>query len=444
MNIDFDLKINDPNKILFLVKNVLESESSTDAFLSCDCFDESECHHLATHSDDSFDLNQNRTSSKCSFCQFYDFLNKNFTSIKTNIENSKSNSTKKQVTNLRFKKRYYSNQIFEWCNMFTWKSPFALMAFASCKTDTDIYKSIKNYQQEKEKLKKTLICSKLFIDVHQKHEMSEEFQKTIRKHSTKMDQTVFVHSSVDLDSNSTLDSSLSTLTSLENFHTSPSDNISLVHPNINLSLLSESFSTDIQKPLESSKLQVNENELKKLVKSVEKELVYLDFIFAHDIDDTFNALIETDKTSISNAIWQCTSTILSDFTKRINEMGQNAEKRLNLFWDFVKTPIEKKNDESEGHRGLSISMLSENNVLGRLKKIKGDYYFMMNHLEQATNYFSQAYEKNSDILWHSSAFESFFSSSYLYDKYKTKINFEPDSNLNTKSIFLRFFLLYTF
>lgn len=435
MNIDFDLKINDPNKILFLVKNVLENESSPDTFLSCDCFDESECHHLSTHSSDCYDINQNRMSQKCSFCQFYDFLNKNFTSIKTNIENSKSNSTKKHMTNLRFKKRYYSNQIFEWYNMFTWKSPFALMAFASCKTDTDIYKSIKNYQQEKEKLKKTLICSKLFIDVHQKHEMSEEFQRTIRKHSTKMDQIILAHSSFDLDSNVTLDSSLSTQTSFDNAHTSLTDNISLVHPNLSISLQSDSSSTDFQKAADPIQPQVSEAELKKLLKSVEKEIVYLDFIFAHEIDDTLNALIETDKVSISNAISQCTCTILSDFSERIKEMSQSAEKRLNFFWDFVKTPIEKKNDKSEGNRGLSISMLSENDVFGRLKKIKGDYYFMMNHLEQATNYFSQACEKNSDICWYSSAFESFYSSFYLYDKNKMKTNVEQDSNLNTKSIF---------
>ncbi|RMZ98995.1 hypothetical protein BpHYR1_031021 [Brachionus plicatilis] len=273
MNIDFDYKINDPNKILFLVKNVFEGDPCPDQFLSCDCFDESECHHLSTHSNDSFDFNQNRMSIKCSFCQFYDYLNKNFTTLKTNMENTKSNSAKKHYINLRFKKRTYSPEILEWCNVFTWKSPFALTAFASCKTDDDIYRAIKNFQQEKEKFKKTLICSKLFIDVHKKHEMSEEFQKTIRKNGSKVEANVPSHPNIELDSISTIDSSLLAQTSFENIPSSLSDNVSIVHPNVSLGLISDNLLNQNQKSPEPKQVQVSEAELKKLVQSMEKDIL---------------------------------------------------------------------------------------------------------------------------------------------------------------------------
>lgn len=439
MNVDFDYRINDPNKILFLVKNLTKKVFPDEQFLSCDCFDESECHHLPTHFNNFFDLNQNRMSTKCSFCQFYDFLNKNFASFKINVESAKSNTAKKHMINLRFKKKYYSSDMIEWCNMFTWKSPFALMAFASCKTDAEIYSCIKNFQQEKERLKKTLVCSKLFIDVHQKHEMSEEFQKTIRKNAPNTKPIIPNHPSIDLDSISTIDSSLYTQTTFENDPINSIDNLSLVHPNTSLNVVSESTNADYSKQSESVDVVVSETELKKLLKSMENEIVYLDFIFASDIDDTFNALIETDKSSISKAMAECVDSILSNFGKKVNEMSQNAEKQLNYFWNLVKTPIERRKDELETPKGLSISVLNENDVLGRLKKIKGDYYFLMNHLEKAVSYFSQACEKNGNILWYSSAFESLYSSSYLFDNNKVKSNEETKTDSTKKGIFLDYF-----
>lgn len=86
---------------------------------------------------------------------------------------------------MRFKKtRYPVGNILEWCEFQPWRSPYGLVAYACCSSQEDMLKAVRNFEAEKEKLKKSLIASKLFIDMHIKHETSLEYQNSLIASST--------------------------------------------------------------------------------------------------------------------------------------------------------------------------------------------------------------------------------------------------------------------
>ena len=86
---------------------------------------------------------------------------------------------------MRFKKsRYPIGNILDWCEFQPWRSPYGLVAYACCSSQADILKAVRNFESEKEKLKKSLIASKLFIDLHIKHEMSEEYRNSLAASSS--------------------------------------------------------------------------------------------------------------------------------------------------------------------------------------------------------------------------------------------------------------------
>lgn len=169
--IEFDLKISDYNRLLVVCKNLLESKEFKQKEFECDIFNESECHHTHDHDDNFF---------KCTYCKFYDLLEERAHTLKINSDLYKTTSNVPHFVQMRFKKtKYPLGNILEWCEFQPWRSPYGFVAYASCSTQADVLEAVKNYEHEKEKLKKSLISSKLFIDMHIKHEMSEEYRNTL-------------------------------------------------------------------------------------------------------------------------------------------------------------------------------------------------------------------------------------------------------------------------
>ncbi len=86
-HVDFDLHIKDYNKLLVLVRNLLDPAASTTCpspsskemprVYDCDCFDERECHHLNAGGESETTQSAHYTTrrmDKCLYCRFVDFL----------------------------------------------------------------------------------------------------------------------------------------------------------------------------------------------------------------------------------------------------------------------------------------------------------------------------------------------------------------------------------
>lgn len=199
--IEFDLKINDYNRLLVVCRNVLESKENKQNEFECSLYSESECHHK--HGDFAVNTANKRHpspdgSQKCTFCRFYDLLDERATSIRFIIDESfflkfemfvylifvrinpdiyKTSSTNApHFVQMRFKKsKYPVGNILDWCEFQPWRSPYGLVAYACCSSQAEVLEALRAFEAEKERLKKSLIASKLFIDMHMKHEMSEEY-----------------------------------------------------------------------------------------------------------------------------------------------------------------------------------------------------------------------------------------------------------------------------
>ncbi|CAF0900744.1 unnamed protein product [Brachionus calyciflorus] len=437
MNIDFDYKITDPNKILFLVKDLLEKDHFTLKSNSCDCFNDYECHHLPNHHlNESIDLNQNRIGSKCSYCQFFDLLSENYTSFRINIENSNKNSQKQNVY-LRYKKRYYTTDVIDWFEFQPWKCPFGLIGYASCKTLNDVKTAVEKFEHEKLKYNKSLVVSKIIIDFHMQHEMSEEFQKTIKINHLNKQPVLdsFSYPSLEMDSVSILDaSSLLHTSSFENVSNFLTDNISLVHSDGNLN--PNLNSPQLQNP-ESPEQNLNfdRSEVNALLRPYENDLVYLDFLFAQG-SDRISALLDSERSNILRHLEDCVNQIFKKFYNLVKSLNPNDDNKLNFYSEYLKAPFEITTD-SNMNSSLSIRLINKSLVKGRMNKHKGDYYMMMNFIDNATLHYlnAQKYAKEeNDFIWLSSVLEGLCAASYIYsDKKSLDVNSNSLENYATQN-----------
>lgn len=299
---------------------------------------------------------------------------------------------------MRFKKsRYPVGSILEWSEFQPWRSPYGLVAYACCSSQADMLQAVRNFEAEKEKLKKSLIASKLFIDMHIKHEMSEEYRSSLTSKaansrkilrnlnnnqlfSIKFSSTIIldvenlsanslsmrtsgidtasfdtasVYSTETLTSITTsidpltgglvsleLDNKLDSLTSDNNSdldplsattstttatslpperggprkillsHNSandvPSASLSLPNPN-------ESWSANMSK--------ADETELNTKLKHLDKDVVYLDFLFAQTGVDKIAVIVENEKTKVEQALKEMANSIFKKLLSQIK--GKN-------------------------------------------------------------------------------------------------------------------------
>ena len=89
-SIEFDLKINDYNRLLVVCRNVLETKENKQNEFECSLYSESECHHnhgggVFTTSTTNKQRRHSQSpdgSQKCTFCRFYDLLDERATSLR--------------------------------------------------------------------------------------------------------------------------------------------------------------------------------------------------------------------------------------------------------------------------------------------------------------------------------------------------------------------------
>jgi hypothetical protein len=193
-SIDFDLRIDDRNRILFALRNLTVHNQQQNPHFDCDQFNENECHH--NHSLYS-DLYSTSPLLKCTYCRFYDLIKDRNSTLKissdtlkmfTLSQQSQPTSSRFYHFNVRFRKQLFKANN-EWLEFLPFKRPYALIAFAECATQADLYKALVAYEREKERCRGQFLVSRLFIDFHAKHESSDEFISTLNLSSNKRLQT---------------------------------------------------------------------------------------------------------------------------------------------------------------------------------------------------------------------------------------------------------------
>ena len=440
--IEFDLQFSDYNKITILVFNLLEDPNNP---IKCDIFSDKNCHHL----NENHLFNVMKQFEKCTFCKFVDLLKQKHT-IK--ISNDVVKSSEKHCLNAKYK-THYAPEILDWAEFQTWRSPYVLIGFATCNNQAELLSSIKNFEKYKELYKKTLVSSKLFIDLHNKHEMNEDFKLTLNGlkpaesrlavprpsifEMKRQGSVVSMNSNIDVDIQSLNDplrmeeDKLST--NLDDF--TSSTNADLFNQ-VETKLSSVEFDLDIkedeavsksdEKPIDPAVQQEIDAKLKILEK--DKEIVYLDFLFAKTGADKIGVIIETEKSKIEQALQEAGNAIfkkLYNLTKLING---SDEKQLNYYSEYLKSPIERnsnlKSDQTRSSDStisatsfLSIKVINKKVVSARMNKFKGDLYMQLNMIEHAFSYYAQSFslaKKEQDFLWASSALEGMCVASYFY------------------------------
>lgn len=156
-HIDFTLQLEDYAKVVVLVKDVLATTDFINKSYQCDMFNSSECHHVTGH-----ETNQDRlTANKCGFCKFTQLLRERHSSV--DIIQSKSANDKQNLF-----VRYRSSdpvEMLQWCEFQPWRTPYALFAYARCNNKSDVFNALENFEEIKKQYKKTLITSRLFVDM---------------------------------------------------------------------------------------------------------------------------------------------------------------------------------------------------------------------------------------------------------------------------------------
>jgi hypothetical protein len=391
-------------------------------------------------------FNVSKDFEKCTFCKFVDLLKQKHT-IK--ISNDVIKSAEKHHLNAKFK-TYYAPEILDWCEFQPWRSPYVLIGFATCNTQTELLTSIKNFEKYKEMYKKTLVSSKLFIDLHNKHEMNEDFKLTLNglkpsesrlsmaRHSIyeikRQGSVISMNSSIDADilslndnlkgEEDKLSTNLDELSSSTN-----ADLFNQVETKLDpveFDLEDEIGNKTKEKPNDPVLQQEIDAKLKILDK--DKEIAYLDFLFAKTGADKIGVIIETEKSKIEHALQEAANAIfkkLYNLTKLING---SDEKQLNYYSEYLKSPIERnanlKSDQTRSSDAtisatsfLSIKVINKKVVSARMNKYKGDLFMQLNMIEHAFSYYAQSYslaKKEQDFLWASSALEGMCAASYFY------------------------------
>jgi hypothetical protein len=450
--IDFDLRIDDRNKLLFLLKNVSHSVYSAKKF-DCDHFSEYECHH--SHTATNFDY----STKKCTFCQFSDLVRTQNPTVKLGNDFLKtftlnqaqlSSNSRYYFFNVRYTKNArLAEKSLEWSEFQPFKTPHALLAFAECSSQTDLYKAVKNYSLEKEKFKKYAVATRLFIDFHGKHENSEEFQTSLKLNKKFGTQSSFANLrstfSVDeTDPNVSENSTNQFQTSIDLANVEP---VSLPEPiedaklnnsdfgeiNFDLGLNnSENLLLKRQQSMNVLKMAVSvedqdyfdEAELNSKLKQLESEIVYLDFLFAKEGVDKIAAIVESEKAKIDTCVKSCVSVIVKDLAEKIVSLDTENDRQINSYSDVLKSPVETRGRSAKTTQStvsssqmLSIKVINKKLIVARMHKQKADLYLLLNAVNSAVYHYYQAYslgKKEEDSVWLTSALDGLCSASYLY------------------------------
>jgi hypothetical protein len=455
-SIDFDLRIDDRNKLLFLLKNVTQSAYSSKNF-DCDHFSELECHH--THTETSVEFSS--SAKQCTYCQFYDLVRNQNSTLKLGSDFLKTFTINQTQTapNSRFyffNARYTKNanlveKNLEWTEFQPFRTPYALLAFAECSSQAELYTAVKNYELEKQKFKKFTRVSKLFIDFHGKHENSEEFQTSLKLTKKFSTQSSFgnLRSAFSVDES---DSSLPT-SSTNRFDesidlTSVDEQVNLPEPieetkannsdfgevNFELGLnTSESSLLKRQQSMHVLKIPVStdnptvvfdETELNSKLKQLENEIVYLDFLFAKEGVDKIAAIVESERSKIEASLKSCASIIVKDLSEKIDLLDTENDRQINAFSEVLKSPVETRTRSSKTTQStvsttqmLSIKVINKKLIVARMHKQKADLYLLLNAVNSAVYHYNRAYtlgKKEEDLVWFTSALDGLCSASYLH------------------------------
>ena len=406
--LDFDLQIVDYAKLVVLVGDLLEPRKSCE----CDIYDDEECHHLNDHNQKSKEL---KTKHKCNFCKFLEFVKDNFSTVK--VADEEFNSEK--FLSLRFKTLSYPVDILDWFEFQPWRSPYCFIGYSTCFNKSDILTAIKNFNSINEKFRKTLICSKLVIelrfDLDEKKSTQENFINANSNIENNQMERQFSIKSFDNKSLNLEESSSSS--TIGNKMTSDIEENASVFNFGQSETSSHRILRDSDMSLNITDIQINEEELNEKLKAIGSDLVYVEKFSDRIVN-------QSDITKIQLLLENSMGFIhkkLSNLTRIINPID---EKQINNYSEFLKTPLERasyngiRTSEStlSNSSFLSIKVVNKKTVSARMHKYKGDLLLGLNNFESALFHYVQASnqsKKEQDNLWYHSAMEGICIASYF-------------------------------
>ncbi len=158
-SIDYSLQLEEFSKVQVLVKDVLSQPENK---YQCDVFNETECHSCINKDHGNF--SNNLKTNEFSFCQFVDLLREKYSQVNIIQSRSYGSVVEKPCLLVRYKVGDSASQL-DWCDFQPWRSPYVLFAYASCKSKEDLLRAMESFDETKYQYKKTLIESKLFIQM---------------------------------------------------------------------------------------------------------------------------------------------------------------------------------------------------------------------------------------------------------------------------------------
>jgi hypothetical protein len=443
--VDFDIDIDDQNKLTFLVKNLIENKPYKNRVYDCDCFDVKECHHESNH---TF---ENKISDKCSYCCFVDHLNDNNHSFRIN---------EKHKLFVKYKKgSNYKQELIDWCPFQPKRTPYGLIAFASCKTKSELLSSLKIYENLKQEYKNFTISFKFFIDISFDNDLIDElninekitsksnlnrleYKKQISSYSlsTTNFSTTFdlqdesqptslplqlneqTDSAIDLES-ITSNSNLITNTDFKPFDDKLIDSNSSVDNSNDTAQLNKKDSSSI---LKKDVLDTNDEiELNQKLRSFDNEIVYFDFSFSKN--DIKNNMSMENKVKIEVCLQDSVNLIFKKLFNLTKTINSSEDGQINFYSEYLKLPFEKETNQNNTNSlnnnltFLTMKMINKKKTTVRINKYKGDISLSLNLIDSAIYHYSQAYsmskkekDRDYDYLWSFSALEGLCVSSYFY------------------------------
>lgn len=445
--IDFDIDIDDQNKLTFLVKNIFEDKSFKNRIYDCDCFNVKECHHGPSHTfEKAF---EKKSCDKCSYCCFVDYLNENSNSFRIN---EKHKLFVKYTKGSNFKQ-----ELIEWSPFQPKRTPYGLIGFASCKTKSDLLQCLKIYENMKQEYKNFSISFKLFIDISFDNELINElninekimsksnlnrleYKRQVSNYS--LNATSFAttfdfqdeNQSSSIPINEQIDSAidLESLTSSSNFTNTdfkPFDD-KVINPNTSvdnsINEANQLNKIDSNSSFKKDALDTNdEMELNQKLRSFDTEIVYFDFsLSANGVQD--NMAME-NKVKIEVCLQDSVNVIFKKLFNLTKTISSNEDSQINFYSEYLKLPFEKEtsqNNTSSSNSNLTfltMKMINKKKTSVRMNKYKGDIALCLNLIDSAVYHYSQAYslskkekDRDFDYLWSFSALEGLCIASYFY------------------------------
>lgn len=168
--------------------------------------------------------------------------------------------------------------------------------------------------------------------------------------------------------------------------------------------------------------KLDEAELNAKLKYLEKDIVYLDFLFAKKGVDKIAVIVETEKSKVESALKDMANAIFKKLMAQIKGINTSEDRQLNYYSEFLRTPNERGGDSSSASTlsstsFLSIKLVNKKTVVARMNKFKADLYLLLNLVDSALLGYSYAYshaKKEADSIWAMSALEGLCISSYIY------------------------------